>query len=774
MTKTLEQTMAFEDFVRRVAEAVWRLGPGEVQPAWYRDDPVLRELDGIARLPDVTHLLMVTTSTRLQKVKEDVFKLGKAERKEKARGCATKQWLITQAQLNAEHIDHARKYGVETLTIDQFRDRFFNGRDYIAKRRNGMFGSSRNLRDGGVTIPDDEYIDLPLAEFRVDFHHGRRADREHSINLAELTERLDKGERFCLLGPFGAGKSLTTREVFFHLAERFLDGSSRCVPLAINLREHWGAIYADEVLERHARSIGFSPRETLTVAWRAGIGHLLLDGFDEVATQVIATPSDRNFMRKARDQALQAVRDLIRGTPSSVGILICGRDHYFDSAEEMRDAIGLQGRQFSIVRIGEFTEDKARAFLAKHATTTLLPDWLPRKPLLLGYLAHQQLLDSVLSIEPERGFGFIWDSFLRLICEREAEHRRAVMDPKTIRRVLERLSCIARGSVTGNGPISGLDLAEAYRLEAGDVAGEGVLMQLQRLPGLTQRDQDPTARSFVDPDLLAALQGSAVSRAILESDSGLAARRWIAGLPAAGVQMGAFMLEVAGLTCSSIIDITRRFTVDGNTKLELQQLALDSFLVAMDVASDRGSLDGRGLLLADANATLINLEELSVNNITLRGCVVDELMVGQGLSGSTIHFESCAFLKVSGVPAEQGLPAGQFSRCEFSEFDDASTNAAILRSDLPVGLKALMTVLRKVYVQAGTGRKLSALKRGIPAGGKVFEAVDPVVHLLQSEGIISVFGQIVHPVRKHAPRVHKILSAGALSDDLLVAQARSL
>lgn len=44
---------------------------GLCQPSHYPNDPVVRELDGIARLRDVTHLIMVTTSTKLEKAKSD-------------------------------------------------------------------------------------------------------------------------------------------------------------------------------------------------------------------------------------------------------------------------------------------------------------------------------------------------------------------------------------------------------------------------------------------------------------------------------------------------------------------------------------------------------------------------------------------------------------------------------------------------------------------------------------------------------------------------------
>lgn len=78
MSASRKANIAFEDEVRRVAEAVWGLQPGECNAAWYEGDPILHELDGIARMTDVTHLLMVTTSRKLEKVKDDVKKLNRA------------------------------------------------------------------------------------------------------------------------------------------------------------------------------------------------------------------------------------------------------------------------------------------------------------------------------------------------------------------------------------------------------------------------------------------------------------------------------------------------------------------------------------------------------------------------------------------------------------------------------------------------------------------------------------------------------------------------
>ena len=75
MPNSYRYNMNFEAEVRRVAEAVWNLEPGQCQPSHYPNDTVVREIDGIARLRDVTHLIMATTSTRLEKARDDFKKL---------------------------------------------------------------------------------------------------------------------------------------------------------------------------------------------------------------------------------------------------------------------------------------------------------------------------------------------------------------------------------------------------------------------------------------------------------------------------------------------------------------------------------------------------------------------------------------------------------------------------------------------------------------------------------------------------------------------------
>lgn len=764
---TYEETREFEAEVRRVAAAIWGLAPGECQPEHFATSGPLTELDGIARLRDVTHVIMATVSRKLEKAKEDVKKLDLAAKSEAKRGNPVRKWFITKYQLEAEHIRHARDHDVTALTLDQFRDRFFNGRDYIAKRSAAPFGSARHLGDGSASIPEDEYVPLPL---RVE-ERTAKGTLVKELSLDDVVDALRRGEIVVVVGPFGAGKSLTARELFFRLSKHYLENADRRAPVAVNLREHWGAHLADEILERHARTIGFTPREDLVVAWRAGMAHLLIDGFDEMAAQVVAGADKLSFMRQARFDALLAVRDLILGKTAEEGALLCGRDHYFDNLQELAHSLGLVGRRFTIVRLGEFTEEQASRFLEKHGVTPGLPDWLPRKPLILGYLAHRGLLPEILGIDSTLGFGFAWDSFLSLICNREAAHGRSVMDPDTLRRVLERLAIAVRSSSSGTGPVTGRDLAEAYQAETGQVPEDGVLMQLQRLPGLTQREQDPSARSFIDEDLLAALQGSAIARVILEGWAASGLQGWLSGLSPKAVSMAAHVVREAGGDASSVVSACLLALNQAKRGSHNEQLAADLVSVALALTADGATVDFQGIHVDGASLHVVDLEEANATNLTIESSIVQHVILG-GVDRVHVVFRDCLIERVSGVASADGLPTN-FQKCTVECFDEMATNAAVVDSTLEPGVKALVTVLRKLYLQSGAGRKMGALRRGLP-NGRVLDAVPNVVALLQSAGLVVVSGEVVNPIRRSAARVHQIVAAPSLSEDPIVEEARRL
>jgi hypothetical protein len=654
----------------------------------------------------------------------------------------------------------------------------------LSKRKNGAFGSARNPKDNSITFDEDVYVQLPIVQVdrsvQCDVKDRSYIVKPTPIDLKVMESELLDGKIYVLLAPFGAGKSLTAREIFEDLTKCYYSGSSTLIPIAINLREHWGQDYFDEVLERHARSIGFTPKEDLVVAWRAGLACILLDGFDEVASQTVVRRDDKNFMKDARYKALTGVRAFMTKLPMDMGVFLCGRDHYFDSENEMIHALGLTGKSYKQVRLDEFTENSANEFLKRNGVQHFLPDWVPRKPLILGYLVNNNLIDEILAINSSEGFGYAWDRFLDRICERESTLERAVMDPQAVRSVMERLAHKVRATVSGTGPITGNDLSHAFEVETGQAAGEGVLAQLQRLPGLTQREQDPGARSFIDEDMLAALQGGALANLILGKYKNLEGSP-LSCLNYKAISVSSYILIKNSVNCSTVISVIERLWRQGygqeySVDKVNTQLIADCVEVAINLAisSEVEEIDFRGISLESAHIGTLNLEDIKVQNVQIRDCLISELLIGSQSLKSGLSIVDCLIIKVSGIASENSLPPGMCTgKCEYEEFDNMSTNSAVLQLDIPASLKALITILRKLYKQAGAGRKLSALRRGITKND-VLEKVGEVLDILERFDFISIFNQIVHPVRKQASRVQKILDAPMLSDDPVILEVKKL
>lgn len=773
MTGTRDQNMAFEANVRRTAEAVWGVAPGECQPSHYPDDPVVREIDGMIRLRDVTHLLMVTTSTRLEKVKGDVKKLAAAERIERQTMPTVAKWLITEKQLDAEHIDHARKNQVTALSFDAFRRRFFDGGKYVSRRLSAAFGSARDPVTDSVTIAEGAYVELPMIVVQDPALKGRQLPYEASLD--DVTKRVLAGDTVVMLAPFGSGKSLTTREIFKRISELVVREPMASTPICLNMREHWGEDHSDEILDRHARIIGYESRSDLVAAWRAGMCCMLIDGFDELASQTVVRTDNMNFMREARRAALKGLRDFTQKLPYGAGVFICGRDHYFDTLQEMQSSLGIPSGRALVVRLQEFNEASAELFLKKNGVERPLPDWLPRKPLLLSYLLRNHLFNEILDIDASYGFGYSWDQFLQRITEREAQLESSSMEPETVRSVLERLADSVRAKVSGTGPITGNDLANAYATETQQAAGEGVLAQLQRLPGLTERESDPGARSFVDADMLGALQGSAFARHVLTSFTTYTAAP-LEELSGKAISMAIYLLQRDGAGVDTLVGLAHSLSSRIHRDGAFDQAIADccQVAIAMAMSESRAQLDFRGLISEGGSWGDLPLDEVEIKGITIRDSIIRKINIGRNPSDSGVSMHGCDIQKLTGVSNEAGVPRSMISSdCKIESYEDMGTSNAVLQSSISPQLKALVTILRKLYKQAGSGRKVAALSRGITQQ-EVLAYIDPVIQVLVKHGFVSIFNNVVQPVRRQASRVEAILAAPSVSGDAILADIAEL
>ena len=114
-----------------------------------------------------------------------------------------------------------------------------------------------------------------------------------------------------------------------------------------------------------------------------------------------------------------------------------------------------------------------------------------------------------------------------------------------------------------------------------------------------------------------------------------------------------------------------------------------------------------------------------------------------------------------------GAERGVFLELVEDFVEAAETTAAVLGLELPLGTRVCLTVLKKLYERRGSGRKESALHRGLDHHGR--RLVPDVLRALQSEGLASPYKAkgttIWLPDRSSRQRVGRMIAAPTASTD---------
>ena len=724
----------FEVLVRKLARIKW---PGVTGGS---EKIAGTQIDGVFRTDEFTHLVEMTVERDMNKVRGDVNKLDAAQRDESRRAYGVDCWMVMLAEPTPDQRTLARSNQVRLVSVDEFLDQILSKQEYMHLREKHFFGS---VSDPSNTVQPD----------RIKWYSTPITVREtgKDINLDSIANRLINGETIVLLGDFGAGKSLTVREIYRKLDEQTDDLLGK-FPIAVNLREHWGQKSGSELFTRHAESIGSSNGLQFYRAWVEGFVFLLLDGFDEVAPQ--PWTNERAALRAIRKRAMSAVRSILETKPTNVGLLITGRTYFFPSEEEMSEALGVTRKAVTIAELRELDDAEAAAFLKQYGVDVPLSRFLPKRPLLLSYLATSGYVDELAGISKEQDVGKAWVSVVEMVCKREAGVSEAIHGD-TVADILCRLAQNMRVNQQNLGPIFERDLEQSFRDATGYQPDHDAWAILQRLPGVVFRGQGQ--KWFVDEEWADALAGIALARIVRgEITVGANSPKVKHPLGPLGQLVAASVIAMKGGAGTNLVTHCHKFIREG----------LDPTLVA----------DAIGV------AQIVSTKPISFSGLVVHGAYVGDLDLTESMV-SEVLFSDCYFSSVTIEAIEEGVQAGVkidasiidtldgiskpsqlpvwITRTDVGTYRFPNTNAELINSNLPVNVKIAMVALRKVYMQAGRGRKMSALTRGIdPRQAAVAHAV---VVRLESLGYFIVKKEtggeiVVYPCRSKHAEVREMVS----------------
>lgn len=751
----------FEQEVRRIARALWP--SAEFSGAAMVDN---RETDGIFETEDCVHIVEATTSRRMDKALKDVTKLIKIiQKRKKISGTrVVRGWFVTRDEPTADQRKVTDKYShsINALSFSQFQSRIINSGAYLSARNAHTFGSVRDPATGKHSS-DIKYIPLDLLDIKT----------KQTFSYDNFKSIISEGTTVVLLGDYGAGKSMTLREIYYRLRKDHINGKTSKFPVYLNLRDHYGQRDTSEVLIRHASSIGFDQPLHLVRAWRAGYVHLLIDGFDEIST--ISIQGQWHDLKNNRHRAMEAVRGLIREHPTGAGLLIAGRSHFFDNPNERHKALGLPSDSVELT-LAEFTEDQIRSYLNRVGISGSIPSWLPSRPLLVGYLAAKGFLSSFLdegSANQLSGPAAGWDTLLDSVADREAEIEVGI-DGGTVRKILERLATKIRSSHVGLGSISQDTLIQAFRDICGYSPDDRGLVLLQRLPGLGVDREEERSRTFIDESFADACKAGDLVEFIsnpfafptsvledIESSIGIL-----------GVKLAARKVDQRKIG-EGKINTALTVSYESNANY----MAADIVRIMLENGFDiREDIRLNNLLLPELE---LECSDAELSKLHFVDCFLSRLEIDPNVDIFRMpSFHECFIEEVDGRISKSDLPAEKFDdKCEFGRFTQtAETTADVLALDLPLGIRVCLTIMKKLYMQSVSGRKENALYRGLDDRAR--RLVPRVLQALQSEGFAlpdtSKKNTIWRPCRSHKKRVMKIIISPSANEDPVLRRCNSL
>lgn len=739
-----------EHYVRHLGQIIWNksLLPERIcgvnfdAVTWLSDEEIV--------------LIEITEEYNLDKIRTDTAKIAAVKLQFAAQSIVARAYIVLKDEPTAGMLDIAKGHKIQVISIKTFASQAFDFEAYKLIRGSASFGSAIDP----ITGEPDVNAYIPVTYLTE--------DRVRSITIEKIAEGLIKKKRTVLLGDYGTGKSRCVQEVFRILSENFRAASA--YPIAINLREHWGAQSGVEIVAGHLKRLGLSTSiDRAMQLLQAGCILLLLDGFDEVGVQIFGNADERRTA--IRQQALSGVRDLLQ--LSKGGALVTGRPHYFEDNKELLEALGLSLRNVgtSIVQNRlEFEEPQANAYLASIGIPIAAPKWLPRKPLMFQVIAAIDRPDAEAILRSDSGEIGFWGQFIDTVCLREAKMHPSV-EASTVRSVLGNLARFTRAGHHILGRFTPKDISQAYELATGHAPDQAGNLMLSRLCTLGRIEPESPDRQFVDPYIVQLLFADCLIDDIVSKNSEVLAHSYIQPLQ----QLGLYFLAQWIDTYNSESDAQAFIHRDASPK----NMQIIGELVAALLLIDSTPLDLGGARIAGAELCLLPLGFRRLLNVefsdgiiellALENCTVDD--------SSGVLILRSEIIRATGLSSSNALPKW-LHECKLHNVDNVSNAARIKSSHLPPAQKLFLSLVHKIFFQRGGGRKENSLYKG--GFGQEFDKklIEKILALLVAEGLIEKSkdssGYIYNPNREYTSRMKAIKDQLSLSKDPLWTKLASL
>lgn len=729
---------AHEENVRTIGSFIWNTDAVNETINGVRFDCVLKPND------DKWIIIECTENETLDKIRTDIAKCAASRHFLFSQDIYPEFYIVLRGDPTEPMRTTATGAKVKLMSFESFSKLFIDYPNYNYSRLSKNFGSSVNPISG-----EPDKVDYTPVLYE-------NVATKKQVKLNEIAKLLSEGKRIVLLGNYGTGKSRCIKELFNNLSQKTVQ--KIIYPIAINLKENWGTQRAEEIIRRHMGGLGLSSySDSVIKIIDSDKFVFLLDGFDEVGAQVWS--DDPLKLKQMRSSSLCAVKDLIATTKSP--IIITGREHYFNSNEEMFAAIGLNSKDTIVLKCkDEFTSEEMEAYLKSLTLAIELPLWLPKRPLIcqiINTLEKEKVEtifnDSFSSVE-------FWNTLIESICVRESRIS-PTLNAENIYKILKRISQLTRSKNMNVGPITINEINKSFEFVVGTPPVDETAVMLQRLPALGRVSSESTDRQFVDQYILDGLRADNLIEVVNESRFDVLQEKWLNPLEKTGIEIVAKRIY-ENKSANVFIEFLKKAVDSSNTVIA------GDILSALVCSTTKNSLDLGGIIVQSSHISSINFSNTLAENFMIKDSIIEELDISN-CSFSRITIKDCIIRKIYGLTNIEEIPTFLID-CIIEESDFNSLSTYNKYFDLTPSQMIFISIIKKLFFLGGNAKTEKEICKGF---GKHEDRLiaSSVIKILHTEKVISkVNGDsegVITPKTFARERMAKILKELSNSKDLL-------
>ena len=681
-------------------------------------------------------IIEVSKSNTLEKLRTDLSKIATVRPFLFLQNIYAECYFLAEKP-NPSLLESGKGYNVEVHSPNSFSAKFLGSSQYLSERVLKPFGSAVDPDSGEVDrskYVDTKYVGIDGLGWTV----------------SDICNKLKCGKKIILLGEFGSGKSRCLMEVFKELSSE----EHYFLPIAINLRDNWGYKKFNHILENHLDELGLSEfKSSLVRSISKGNHPVLLDGFDEIGSQ--SWSGDVSRLSEIRKGSLRGVRDLLEECKSN-GVLITGREHYFNTDHEMLECLGLDERGAIILKCPtEFKEDELYKYIKDRIHINNFPAWLPRKPLLCQLLTRIEDKELEELLSDDQGEVEFFEKMLDAICKREAKIH-ATIFKDALKDILLELSTLSRTKSNNVGPIKTSEISEVFEKVTGAAPIDESAIVLQRLPYLGRSGSESGDRMFIDNYAVDGLRAMALINYYYTKNEEIQKQLWRHPLHGFGYKILGSKIRVD----DESIKYFKHLSIRGNP------VATCDFIGAMIQEGD--CYNFCSISVSDGCFSGLDLSEKIISNLHIKSCEIGDLVI-EDTKAINFNISDCIIDKVVGITEKNGFPSFVINT-ESSSYENVLTASRISELSVDDKHKTLLSILKKLFFQPGKGRKEEALLRGTEKYWDDKAASRSLAYMIKEKMVDKFKGEdgwVYFPTRSKTHRARVIMSKLANSKDPL-------